>query len=117
MKQSTTTQEKSNWESDAVFIILLISGFPHKRVHPFSILILVTPSFPRPLTMLNLEKIWVQASSVVCGLRAGLRMFELKKASKCKFDPRPLPMIVDRDLFQTNAQSIYTRCFLLTEDA
>ena len=60
--------DKSPWDSNAVFII---SGFPHKTVHPFRNFLAVLP----PLTLYKDEtrgKFWIHSFNVVCGVRAGV---------------------------------------------
>ena len=49
----------------------VISGFPHKTVHPFGNFLAVLP----PPTLKKVEipkKMWIHASNIVCGVRGGL---------------------------------------------
>ena len=49
----------------------VISGFPHKTVHPFGNFLAVLP----PPTLKKVEipkKMWIHTSNIVCGVRGGL---------------------------------------------
>ena len=50
----TTIMDKSPWDCNAIFIFFVISGFPHKMVHPFRNFLAVLP-LPTPLTLYKVE--------------------------------------------------------------
>ena len=59
--------DKRPWDSKAVFIFSVISGFPHKEELPCSSLAPPTPPFPA-LTLYKVDtrnKFWIRASNAV----------------------------------------------------
>ena len=61
----------------------VISGFPHKKVHPFRNFLAVLPS-SHPIQK---KKYWIHASNFICGVRAGLGLCELENAPEMQKYP------------------------------
>ena len=73
IEDQPTIMDKSPWDSNATFIFFVISGFPHKTVHPFRNFFAVLPPSPHPIHLAETQKkLWIHTSDIVCGVRGGV---------------------------------------------
>ena len=86
----STIPHKSPWDSDAVFLIIWTCEWPHKTVQSFSY-----PSPHHTLIWKSEKNFEYTRSQLFVGWgRGGDGHVLIKKADKCQFFPRLLPMTV-----------------------
>ena len=97
--------DKSPWGSTAIFIFFCHFSVPLKRVRPSRNFLVVLP-LPTLYKVETRKKFGIHASNIVCGMRGGVDLCELKNAPRKASVPRLLSMIV---VYETMGKRLFDK--------